>query len=176
MAVVSWLRARALRIRQFGRLVVGLIVTSVALATAVAFWWSKLGLVAFAILAAIVVAVLLLVVTLPQDQWARLAGVDQRAEVLAARLNGATFMRHEFFANKPPAATMTTEFVAWYEETRVAATSLGARYAADLQAAVLSSPPAGDYAGSGLNADQQKVVRRLDVMIECLRGIIRQLH
>lgn len=97
-------------------------------------------------------------------------------EAVTTRLNVLTYMRHTFFHDKPPAAQMSSEISKWYNETFNQLGELAPTYQADLQAAMFSTPPAGEYVSSGLDADQQKAVQRVDQLIPAMREILKQLR
>lgn len=79
---MTWLRSRAARIRRFGRVVVALVLLSVSLATAVAYWSSLLGYPGLVVVAGLIVVALLAVMVMPESAWDRLTAVDTAADDL----------------------------------------------------------------------------------------------
>jgi hypothetical protein len=72
---MSRLRFRLARIPKFGRMVIGVVIGSVALVTALAYWQNRLGYLGIGVIGGITLASLVAVIALPQRAWARIAGV-----------------------------------------------------------------------------------------------------
>lgn len=92
---MSWIRSRASRVRRFGRVVVGLVLGSVALASAVAFWANTLGYLGLGVLAALVLVAFIGILAVPESAWLKVAGVDTFAEELGRlHAEGAVLRNH----------------------------------------------------------------------------------
>jgi len=102
-------RGRLARVLRFGRVTAGLIVSSVALVTAVAYWETRLGYRGIVVVAAVALLALLGIVALPERAWGRITGVDTlTAELGAVHAEGA-----QLRANMPWVMNTDPTLVPW---------------------------------------------------------------
>lgn len=74
--------SRLARIPRFGRRVIALVIGSVALVTAGAYWQTRLGYTGVGVVGGLVAAGLVAVIALPDRAWNRIAGIDTLQEDL----------------------------------------------------------------------------------------------
>lgn len=77
-------------------MVVTLILSSVALATAIAFWTDRLGYLGVGVVIGLIVAALLAVLVMPETAWTRLTGADTAMEELGRLHEEGVRLRAEF--------------------------------------------------------------------------------
>jgi hypothetical protein len=110
------LRARLARVPKFGRVVVGLVIGSVALVTALAYWQNRLGYRGIAVVCGVGLAALVGVVALPERAWTRVAGVDTLAGDLGVlHAEGARLLAALPWIPDPPTAS-EAKLKAWTDE------------------------------------------------------------
>jgi hypothetical protein len=76
---MDWMRSRLARIPKFGRVVIGLVIGSVALVTATSYWQNRLGYRGIGVIGVAGLIALVGVVVLPDRAWARVTGIDTLA-------------------------------------------------------------------------------------------------
>ncbi len=90
-----WIRERIGRARRFGSVVVGLVLVSVSLSTALGYWLDKLGWWGTVVIGAAVLLGLLGAILMPETAWRRLTGESTFAEDLGRLHTEGVQLRQE---------------------------------------------------------------------------------
>lgn len=179
MASNTWISSRAARVRSSAGMVVGLIVTSATVATAISYWADKIGLWAFLLLAGF----LLGWAAVPERTWARLTAdpaalVRARAiDALQERLAEADALRHRLLEELPTGEAMTATIEDWLESAHATVIAHAPEYRSDI--ATASATPAGIYILPGnrqLSMEQQTALRHFDHRREILASILDKVR
>jgi len=166
------LRSRLSRIKVFARLMIAVVIGSVTLVTAVAYWQSRLGYLAIALIGGVIVVTLLILVALPNSAWTRVAGIDTLADDLGRLHTEGALLRSSLPWVRDARPTGLDEWAAQADEwdARVTERLQGTRWLG-----TYLSPVGGFRTVADLYRGASGYRNRLDDKLERLAQIIRTI-